>query len=631
MITAMRRLAGTWFAKGLFVLLILSFAVWGIEDMLRNIGRDTAVARVGGEAIEQAEAQEAMTRELQRITRALQGNFTPDARIRRAVAEQAVEALVIDRVGRQETARLRIAVPDEAVRGYIFRIPGFAGADGRFSREAFNSFLRSNDLTEGRFLDLLRGDLARQQLAGAVRAGAALPDALARPLLAWQAEQRSATLVELDLADAPEPEPPTDAQLARFHENNATAFSTPEYREVALATLNAERLMPRMEVSERDIEDAYAANRARFETPERREVLQAIIPSEEAAQALARQWSEGAEFPAIATAAAAAGGAATALGPVTRADLPLPALAEAAFSLAPGAVGAPLRTAFGWHVLRVGAVQPGAARPLAEVRDELRAGLAAERAADEAFERANRVEDALAGGATLAEAARQHDLGFVEARMDAQGRAPDGTRIAIPVPEAARAAALRAIFAAERGAAPRLQEGEWGFMAIDLREVTPPTLRPLASVREQVLASFLADARRRFQEERAAGLMAAIRAGQTLTAAAEAAGIRAEELGPLGREAGAANPMPRDLLPRLFELRGTDATMVQRPQSFAVIQLRGVTHPDLGDATAAVAALRAEASQTMAEDLETQLQAALRARAEVRVNPRAVEQLAGSN
>jgi peptidyl-prolyl cis-trans isomerase D len=265
------------------------------------------------------------------------------------------------------------------------------------------------------------------------------------------------------------------------------------------------------------------------------------------------------------------------------------------------------------------------------VRDELRAGLAAERAADEAFERANRVEDALAGGATLAEAARQHDLGFVEARMDAQGRAPDGTRIAIPVPEAARAAALRAIFAAERGAAPRLQEGEWGFMAIDLREVTPPALRPLASVREQVLASFLADARRRFQEERAAGLMAAIRAGQTLTAAAEAAGIRAEELGPLGREAGAANPMPRDLLPRLFELRGTDATMVQRPQSFAVIQLRGVTHPDLGDATAAVAALRAEASQTMAEDLETQLQAALRARAEVRVNPRAVEQLAGSN
>jgi peptidyl-prolyl cis-trans isomerase D len=630
MITAMRRLAGTWFAKALFVLLILSFAVWGIEDMLRNIGRDTAVARVGGEPIEGAEAQEAMTREMQRITRSLGGTFQPDARIRRAVAEQAVESLVIDRVGRQEAARMRVAVPDEVVRAAIFRIPGFQGADGRFSRDLFNGFLRSNDLSEGRFLELLRTDLARQQLAGAVRAGAAQPEALARPLLAWQGEQRSATLVELDFAAAPEPAEPTEAQLARFHENNAARFSTPEYREVALATLNAERLMSRMEVSERDIEDAYAANRARYETPERREVQQVIVPSEEGAQAIARQWTDGAEFPAIEAAATAAGGAATALGVVARSDLPLPVLAEAAFALAPGAVGAPVRSPFGWHVLRVGVVQPGAARPLAEVRDELRAGLAAERAADEAFERANRVEDALAGGATLAEAARQHDLGFVETRMDAQGLTPEGIRVSIPVPEAARAAALRAIFSAERGAAPRLQEGEWGFMAIDLREVTPPALRPLDTVRDQVRAAFIADVRRRFQEERAAALLAAVRGGQTLAAAAEAAGIAAEELGPFGREASAGNPMPRDLLPQVFELRGTDATMVQRPQSFAVVQLRGVTRAEPGD-DAALAALRTEASQTMAEDLEAQYQAALRARADVRINPRLVEQIAGGN
>ena len=102
MITAMRRLAGTWFAKLLFVLLILSFAVWGIEDMLRNIGRDTAVARVGDDAIEVEEAQEAARRELQRIQRQLQGRMEMDARIRRAVAEQALEGLVLDRVLRQE-------------------------------------------------------------------------------------------------------------------------------------------------------------------------------------------------------------------------------------------------------------------------------------------------------------------------------------------------------------------------------------------------------------------------------------------------------------------------------------------------------------------------------------------------
>lgn len=630
MITAMRRLAGTWFAKLLFVLLILSFAVWGIEDMLRNIGRDTAVARIGNEAIEVEEAQEAARRELQRIQRQLQGRMEMDARIRRAVADQALESLVLDRVLRQEQTRMRIVVPDDVVRDYIFQIPGFAGVDGRFSRDMFNNFLRSNDMTEARFLDLLRTDLGRQQLSGAVRAGAAAPDALGRRMLAWTLEQRNATLVELPFAEAPEPEAPTEAQLARYHENNARQFSTPEYRDVALATLNAALLMPQIEVSERDIEDSYAANRARYETPEKREIFQAVMQDEAAAQAIATQWQAQSDFAVIEAAARAAGGLATPLGLSTRADLPLPALADAAFALAADGVSAPVQTPFGWHVLRVGTIEAGAQRGLDEVRAELRSEIQAERAADLAFERVNRVEDALAGGASLAEAARRYSLGYAETRMDATGRAPDGTEVPLPVAPTVRPAVLRAIFAAERGAAPRLQEGEWGFIAIDVREVTPPVLRPLDTVREQVMAGFLAAARRRWQEERAAALLAATRAGQTLATAAVAAQIAAEELGPFGREPGGANPMPRDLLAPAFELRGTDTTMIERAQSFALVQLLSVTQADLSAETEALSALRTETAQDMAEDLEAQYQAALRARANVRINPRLVEQMAGN-
>jgi len=630
MITAMRRLAGTWFAKILFVLLILSFAVWGIEDMLRNIGRDNAVARIGSEAIEVEEAQDAARRELQRIQRQLQGRMEMDAPIRRAIAEQALEGLVLDRVLRQEQARMGISVPDEVVRDYIFQIPGFAGLDGRFSRDTFNNFLRQNELTEPRFLDLLRTDLGRQQLSGAVRAGAAMPAALGNRLLAWAQERRSATLVELPFAQSPEPETPSQAQLARFHENNARQFSTPEYRDVSLATLNAQRLMSEVEVSERDIEDAYAVHRARYETPEKREIFQALMQDEAAAQAIAARWRTEADFAAIEAATREAGGLATSLGLSARNELPLPSLADAAFALAPGAVSAPVRSPFGWHVLRVETIEAGAQRGIAEVREELRAEIQAERAADLAFERVNRVEDALAGGANLAEAARRYSLGYVEARLDALGRAPDGTEVALPVSPVVRAAVLRAVFAAERGAAPRLQEGEWGFLAVEIREITPPALRPLETVRAQVEAGFIAAARRRWQEERAAALLAATRQGQALAAAAEIAGIAAEELGPFGREAGGGNPMPRDLLAPVFELRGTAATMIERPQAFAVVQLLSVTPADVSGQTEALGALRAELGQAMAEDLEAQYQAALRARANVRINPRLVEQLAGN-
>lgn len=630
MLTWMRRLAGTWFAKILFVLLILSFAVWGIEDMVRNAFRDTAIARVGGEAIEVAEAQEAAQRELARINRALGGQIEADARLRRAVAQQALETLVTDRVLRQEANRLNLAVTDAAVRDFVFGIEGFRGLDGRFSRDIFNNFLRQNDLTEARFLGLLRTDLARQQLAGAVRAGAAAPEALARPLLAWQLERRTVALVELAFADAPEPDAPTEAQLARFHENNPQLFSTPEFRDVAVATMNAERLIASVEVPENELEDAYAANRARFETPERRTLAQAILPNEEAARALAEAWRAGADFAAIEARARESGGSATELGEVTRADLPVRAVAEAAFAAEEGGVSGPVRSPFGWHVLQVEGITPGTSRPFSEVREELRRTLAAERAADLAFDRANRIEDALAGGTPLAEVARRYEMGFAEARIDAQGRDAGGGAVALPVAQASRGAALRQIFQAEPGRAPRLQEGEWGFLAVEVREVIPARLRPLAEVREQVEAAYEADARRRFQEGRAAALLAATRGGKSLEEAAREAGAEFEEIGPFARQPGGGNPMPRDLLAPAFELRApSGATMLERPQSFAVMQLLSVTPAELGDQGEALANLRREAAQSVAEDLEAQFTAALRARADVRINPRLVDQVAG--
>ena len=100
----------------------------------------------------------------------------------------------------------------------------------------------------------------------------------------------------------------------------------------------------------------------------------------------------------------------------------MPELAEAAFALAARRrvrrrCGAP---SAGTCCGSTG-IEPGQSRPLDEVRDELRAALAQERAADLAFERANQVEDALAGGATLEEAAKRFGLGFAAIRTDASG------------------------------------------------------------------------------------------------------------------------------------------------------------------------------------------------------------------
>ena len=425
MLTALRRLASTWVAKALFVLLVVSFGIWGIGDTVRNLGRDTALARVNGQPIEMEEAQAALRREMQRLSRTVGSRFENDPRVRRAMAEQAVDGLVLDRVLRDETARLGVAVPDAVVREFVFSLPGFRGpAGGGFSRAAFESFLRENGLTERDFLSLARADIARQQVSTAVRAGAAAPSVLARRLLQWRDQQRAATVVSLPLAAAPEPAAPSEAALRRFHENNPRLFSSPEYRDAAVAVLTAEILGREVEVSDAEIAAAFEQRRGSFETPERRTVEQVLLADEAAARRVFEELSAEPEMPFadVAARAEAAGGQATQLGAVDRAGLPVPELAEAAFSLAPGSVSAPVRSPFGWHVLRVTGVEPGRSRPLEAVRDELRAALAQERAADLAFERANKVEDALAGGATLEEAAKRFGLGFAAIRTDAVGQ-----------------------------------------------------------------------------------------------------------------------------------------------------------------------------------------------------------------
>ncbi|HEY4253270.1 MAG TPA: SurA N-terminal domain-containing protein, partial [Roseomonas sp.] len=196
MLTALRKLAATWFAKLLFILLIGSFGIWGVEDVIRNVGRDDALARVDGLPISQEEAQQAARREIARITRQLGQNFDGNEEIRKALAAQAVEGLVLDRVMQSQARQLGVAVPDEAVRNAVFAIPGFRGVDGRYSADMLYQFLRTNDMTEQQFLGQMRGFLAAQQITVAVRSGAVAPALIADSLTRFLQERRSAEVAQ---------------------------------------------------------------------------------------------------------------------------------------------------------------------------------------------------------------------------------------------------------------------------------------------------------------------------------------------------------------------------------------------------------------------------------------------------
>jgi len=264
------------------------------------------------------------------------------------------------------------------------------------------------------------------------------------------------------------------------------------------------------------------------------------------------------------------------------------------------------------------------------VREELRREVAREKAADLVYARANQIEDALASGAPLAEVAPRFGMAVATVTTDASGRNPAGEPVTLPIRETARAELLRRIFAANAGDAPRLEEVQDGFTAVEVKTITPPALRPFETVEDQVRSAWIADARRRAQEERAAALLAAVRGGKSLADAAREAGLdrRGDRIGPFPRQPGPNNPAPPELLAPIFEAKRGEATMVETRDGFLVAQLIEVVPANPDADPLALGRIRNQVEQAMTEDLEQQYLLALRNRADVRINPGLMEQVA---
>ncbi|WP_439579942.1 peptidyl-prolyl cis-trans isomerase [Elioraea sp.] len=626
MLTAIRNSLNHWIVKGLFVILIASFAVWGIEDFVRGGGADRSIATVAGETVSLAEATDAYQREVSQLRRSFGGEFEPTEQVRRAIADATLARLVALRAVGAEAATRGVVVTDEALRGAILEAPGFQGADGRFSRVQFESFLRNNGLSERRFLELLRGDLARQQVVGSVRAGATVPRALARTVHAFHAERRVADLVELPFMAAPAPPAPSAEQLVRFHENNPDLFSAPELRQFDLVLLTPDDVAREIRLSDRELREAYEERRAEFSTPERRRLAQAVVPDREVARAIAEAWRRGTAFATIAAQAQEAGGSATELGLVDRSALPLPGLAETAFAAPAGSVTDPVQSPFGWHVLRVDEIAPASERGFDSVREELARLVALERAADQIYARANRIEDSIAEGIPLTEVARRHELRLVQvAAMDAEGRDSAGNPVELG---AEPGEIITAVFEARIGESTRLTETRGGtFYVVRVGGVTPPALRPLAEVERDVRAAWERAARRRAMEEQAAALLAETRAGRPLDEAARAAGWTPRRTEPFTRDAGGGAALPPQLAQALFALRRGEATMIEGSAGFLVASVVEIV-PGTADQPA-IERQREQIAAALAADLEAQFVQALRDRANVQINPQAAQLIAG--
>ncbi len=626
MISLFRRYLTSWFALGLFGLVLIAFAVSGVGNTsFGGLTGGGGVASVGGVEISEAKLLGEFDRVLRR---ARQQNPKLDARTaaRQGALGEVYEQLIATTALEKFGENTGFAVSERAIDGEIASVDAFR-VGGKFDQATYRRLLADQRLSERDLRDGLRSDLIRKQVLTPVLSGVQVPRAMAEPYAATLLEQRSGAIAIVPASAVPAPPAPSDAQLAAFYAGHGAAFTVPERRAFRYALLDRDRLAAGVTISDAEVKKYYDANADTYAGAETRKLLQVVVPDEAKAQAIAAAVKAGRSF----AAAAAAAGFAPAdidIGEQSKAKLAAatsPAVADAAFALKPGGTTAPVQSPFGWHLVSVTAITPARPRSLAAAHDEIAAKLKAARTETLLGDTVGKIEDALSGRTSLADVAKRFALTVAAVpAVTRAGVAPADPGFTLPP---AAAPIVAKAFDADPADGPTLQQlAKDSFAVVELGEITPPVVQPLAKVRDAVVAAYLADARLKAARTVADGIVAeaakggrpfaSIVAAHALPPAHPLAGRRLD----LNRQAQVPPPV------KLFLTLPAGATraLAAGPQGFWLVHVDSVTPGDVAAAPQLVDSARAEFARAAPDEIGAAFAQAVERSVGVKRNPNAL-------
>ena len=270
--------------------------------------------------------------------------------------------------------------------------------------------------------------------------------------------------------------------------------------------------------------------------------------------------------------------------------------------------------------MRVTGVEPGGVKPLSEVREQVRREVAQREASDAIYGITNKLDDALAGGATLAEAAKNLGLNAVHVpALDARGRDAAGN----PVDGLPRSPLfLQTAFQTADGQDSQIVDAQnGGFFVLHVNGTTPSKVRPLDAVRSDVVAAWKADQRAHAAELRAQAILKRLKNGDKLAAVAKAEKLTVRTTPAFTRLTHDSEAkLPAALMDKLFSLKVGEAAMAEGGKGYTVAVLDEIRPPSDKEKSDTADALTDEVRQGLAGDLFQEFVGALRSRYSITVN-----------
>lgn len=385
MLETIRQHAKGWLAKVILGLIAITFALFGVDSYMTGGDAADVVATVGKTKVSRQEYTRELQNQVDRMREALGEKFdraeTETPAFRKKVLDALLERKALILYAQQQGFR----PPERYVESILLQVPAFQ-ENGVFSPQRFEALLRQRNMTPAGFENEIREVYILEAQTSPITLGSLTSNTSLSQLYKALMQQREVSHVELPANDILAKVAVTEAEINAYYTGHRAEFTEPEKIRAEYLTLTVDAAMAGVAVSDQEISDFYQQNAARLGQPEQRSASHILIAVDKAAtpaskaqarakavQLTAQLQKSPASFGEIARKESQDPGSAAqngSLGSFARGAMVKP-FEEAVFTMKPGEIRGPVESEFGFHIIRLDAIQPAAVPPLDSMRSQL--------------------------------------------------------------------------------------------------------------------------------------------------------------------------------------------------------------------------------------------------------------------
>lgn len=522
MLRLMRKQAGSWLIKVLLGAIVIVFVFWGVGSFRTQ--RGGRIALVNGDQITLDEYRESYNNLIEQLRRRF-GNNLDDKMIETLqVKKQALNQLIDNKLLIQESKRLKFRVSEKELSDAISSITAFQSA-GVFDRRIYKNVLDRLRMTPETFEAAQKDAMMIDKLRTLITSNAKVSDQEAKEWYNWVNASVSINFVFFSPNRYKNIQPSTK-DIKTFYENNKENYKTDTMVKVRYLHFNPKQYLSRVELSDEEVREYYDENSESFKTQktvEARHILLKMNPdadpetvqkTKERALNILKLAREGKNFAELAKTYSEGptrnnGGY---LGEFRKESMVKP-FADKAFAMKVGEISEPVRTRFGWHLIKVEKINEASITSFDAAKNNIRKKLSEERAKSLAYDEAEAVSDVAYEGEELIKAAKERHLKIITTDFFS----PKGPTKGIKNPSKFASIAFDLMVMGISD----IQEFENGYYILQLVDKIPPKIPEFGEIREKARTDLVKEKQEEKAKADSTAFLAALKTGKSMSDASK--------------------------------------------------------------------------------------------------------------